>query len=68
VTAYVGGDESPEFLRQTSSLVARWGAQGVQATAVEVSGAGHFSVIAALADPESAMTRDLVALVAPASR
>jgi arylformamidase len=68
VIAYVGGDESSEFLRQTSSLVARWGAQGAMATAVEVSGAGHFSVIAALADPESAMTLDLVSLATAASR
>lgn len=60
--AYVGGDESSELLRQTRGLVARWGAAGVSAAAVEVPGAGHFGVIAPLSDPESAMTRDLVSL------
>ncbi len=64
VLAYVGGDESSEFLRQTRDLVAGWREQGVTATAMEVPGAGHFSVIEALADPDSSMTRDLVALAA----
>lgn len=62
LVACVGGDESWEFRRQTRDMVARWGAGGVAARAVEVPGAGHFSVIAPLSDPESAITRDLVAL------
>lgn len=66
--ACVGGDESSEFLRQTRDLVARWGAAGVSAAAVEVPGAGHFGVIAPLADPESAMTRDLVSLTRRGAR
>lgn len=66
--AYVGGDESSEFLRQTRSLVERWSAAGVSATAVEVPGAGHFGVVAPLADPESAMTRDLVSLTRRGAR
>lgn len=64
VVAYVGGDESPELLRQTRDLVERWRGAGVAITGVEVPGASHFGVIAPLADPESAMTRDLVALAA----
>jgi len=60
VVAYVGGDESSEFLRQTRSLCARFCA--FNARGVEVAGAGHFSVIGPLADPESAITRDLVQL------
>jgi arylformamidase len=62
MVAYVGGDESSEFLRQTRAMVAKWAAAGVDASAVEVAGQSHFSVISALAEPESAMTRDLVRL------
>lgn len=62
VSAHVGANESSEFLRQTRSLVERWGAAGVAITGVEVPHASHFGVIAALADPASAMTRDLVEL------
>lgn len=62
VIVSVGADESPEFLRQARALVDRWGAAGVAITGVESPGASHFGVIAPLADPASAMTRDLVAL------
>lgn len=62
VIAYVGASESSEFLRQTRALVARWRPEGVLATAVEVAGATHFTVIAPLADRASAMTQDLVTL------
>ncbi len=61
--AYVGGEESAEFKRQTASLVERWSAAGVRARAVELAGVDHFPIIGALADPDSAMTRNLVALV-----
>lgn len=60
--AYVGGAETSEFLRQSRMLVARWHAEGVHAAAVEIEGAGHFEALEALADPESAVSRDLEAL------
>ena len=60
--AWVGGDESPEFLRQSASLAASWLGCGVKAKYVEVEGANHFSVIEHLADPASAMTQDLARL------
>jgi arylformamidase len=63
--AWVGGDESSEFLRQSHEIVDRWGAAGVQTSYHALEGANHFTVIAPLADPESAMTRDLVALATP---
>jgi arylformamidase len=62
VVAYVGGNESSEFLRQTRALVERLRGDGISASGVEVPSASHFTVIAPLADPESSMTQDLVAL------
>lgn len=62
VIAYVGGNESPEYRRQSRSFVARCHAAGLPATLVEAAGASHFTVIAPLADPDSALTRDLVTL------
>lgn len=60
--SYVGGNETSEYLRQTRTLVERWRAAGVAARAVEVDGASHFSVLSPLADPDSSLTRELVAL------
>lgn len=54
--AWVGGDETPEFLRQNALLADMWG--GSLATRrVEAAGDNHFSVIAPLTDPESELTR-----------
>lgn len=55
VTAWVGGDERPEFLRQTSLLAKAWGAKEVV-----IPGLHHFDVIDELADPNSAMVRELL--------
>jgi arylformamidase len=60
--AVVGGDESEEYLRQTRTMAERWGAAGVETRAEIVPGANHFTVIAPLADPDSAMTARLAAL------
>lgn len=60
--AYVGANESSEFLRQTRSLVARWRSLGVNAVGVELAGATHFTALAPLVDPASPMTQDLVML------
>lgn len=55
--AVVGGDESAEYLRQSRTIVERWAAAGVKTRFEAVPGANHFTVIAGLADPDSAMTR-----------
>ena len=65
VIAYVGERESSEFRRQTRDMVARLKASGVDARGVEVPGATHFTVIAPLADPASAITEDLISLTKP---
>jgi arylformamidase len=58
--AVVGAAESSEFLRQSRSIVDRWGSAGVETRYEAVSGANHFTVIEPLADPESEMVRRLV--------
>ncbi len=57
--AWVGGAESAEYLRQSRTITANWTAAGNAAACVEVAGADHFTVVAGLADPGSAMTRRL---------
>lgn len=61
VTAWVGGNERPEFLRQTALLANSWAGT----KQVVVPGRHHFDVIDELADPNSAMVEDLIGLRAP---
>jgi arylformamidase len=59
--AVVGGLESDEFKRQSRLIAQTW--QGVAQTRYEeVAGKNHFTVIDALADPQSAMTARVAAL------
>jgi arylformamidase len=60
--AVVGGDESAEYHRQSSIIVDRWSGAGIETRFAAVPGANHFTVIAPLADPDSAMTRRLLEL------
>jgi arylformamidase len=60
--AVVGALESSEFLRQSKIIAEGWGARGVAARYEEIAGTNHFSVVDALSDPESAMTKRVVQL------
>jgi arylformamidase len=60
--AAVGGAESGEFLRQSREMAEVWGKAGVATRFSPVPGANHFTVIAPLADPQSAMTARLAEL------
>lgn len=60
--AVVGGVESDEYLKQSRRIVDVWGLEGVQTRYEEIAGANHFTVVAGLADPDSAMTARLAAL------
>lgn len=60
--AVVGGEESSEYLRQSAAIVSAWGQDGVDTRYEEIEGANHFTVIAPLADPRSAMCERLAAL------
>ena len=58
----VGGEESGEYHRQSRAIVERWGAGGVETRFEALRGANHFTVLAPLANPDSAVTRRLAEL------
>lgn len=58
----VGADESAEFIRQSRSLSAAWRGLGLSAPCTEIAGENHFSVVNALADPESGLSLRIVEL------
>jgi arylformamidase len=53
---WVGADESSEYLRQARTMAVIWSVYGTRTSYVEVPDANHFTVIAGLAEAESAMT------------
>jgi arylformamidase len=63
--AVVGADESAEYLRQSTAIVEAWGRGGVATRFEAVAGANHFTVIAPLSDPNSAMTQRIASLARP---
>lgn len=60
VTAWVGGHERPEFLRQSAILRECWARAGVDARLVVDGTRHHFDVIAGLEQPDSALTSALL--------
>jgi arylformamidase len=60
--AVVGGAESAEYSRQSRTIVDAWGAAGVATSFGTVADANHFTAIAPLADPASAMVARLTIL------
>ena len=61
--AWVGGEESAEYHRQSQGIAAVWQAAGNTTRFVSVAGANHFTVIAPLADAASALTSRVVEIV-----
>jgi arylformamidase len=61
--AWVGGDESSEFLRHSREIADVWGRKGVATRYVELPRTNHFTVLDPLADPSSDMCGRLVELV-----
>lgn len=59
--AVVGGEESAEYLWQSQTIVEAWGVR-IPTRFEALAGANHFTAIAPLADPHSAMTLRLKAL------
>jgi arylformamidase len=60
--AVVGSEESDEYLKQSRRIVDVWGLAGAQTRYEEIAGANHFTAIAPLADPASAMTTRMAEL------
>lgn len=61
VTCWVGGAERPEFIRQSRLLADIWAGLGAATDCVIDPGRHHFDVIEALTDPDSPLTRTLLA-------
>lgn len=61
VTAWVGAEERPEFLRQTRLLAETWGRAGADIGATYEPGKQHFSVIEGLAEEKSALMQAVLA-------
>lgn len=57
LTAWVGTDERPEFLRQNDLLASAWSLPGIRTRSHHDPGRHHFDVIAGLADRLSPITR-----------
>lgn len=57
LTAWVGGGERPEFIRQAQLLAMMWQGLGAEVACVVDGAHNHFSVIDALKDPGSDLTR-----------
>ena len=61
-TLLVGGAEGPEYLLQSVALADAWPSDARRRVRLEVAdGADHFSVVAPLADPASAISRRIAA-------
>ena len=53
----VGADEGPEYHRQTDDLATTWRALGASVDVVDAAGLNHFSIVAELERPDSALAR-----------
>jgi arylformamidase len=62
LVAAVGQLESSEYLRQSRAISAAWGEKGARTHLREFEGANHFTILAPLTDPGSAMTKEVAAL------
>jgi arylformamidase len=62
--AWVGGNESSEFLRQSRLVKDQWAAAGASTRYELIAGANHFTAPNGLADPASPIVAALVALAA----
>ena len=58
----VGGEESPEFLRQSRMMADLWGARGVETRYEALPGLNHFTVLDPLFDKDSALVKRIAAL------
>lgn len=56
LTAWVGADERPEFVRQSELIANIWAGLGAAAKCVRLTGRHHFDVIGELTDSDSALT------------
>jgi arylformamidase len=55
----VGGEEGPEYHRQTEDLAAAWRPHGVDCRVMDMPGINHFSIVAQLEDAGSELGRTI---------
>ncbi len=60
LTAWVGADERPEFLRQSALIANIWTGLGADTRLEIVPGRHHFDIIDGLEDPDSPLTADVL--------
>lgn len=63
MTAWVGGGERPEFIRQSELLKIMWDGLGANISCTIDSMHNHFTVIEGLKDPRSAITQEILKTV-----
>lgn len=61
--AVVGGAESSEYLRQSTAICEAWSADGADTRYEAIANANHFTIIAPLADANSAMCARILEFV-----
>jgi arylformamidase len=53
----VGGEEGPEYHRQTGDLAAAWRPRGVACRVMDMTGIDHFSIVTQLEEPGTELSR-----------
>jgi arylformamidase len=66
--AWVGAEESGEYLRQSRTVAEGWARAGARTHYQGIAGANHFTILAGLADPASSMVATLLDLIGEATR
>ncbi len=61
----VGGDESPEFIRQSRDMAVVWAAKGAETRFEALEGLNHFTVLDPLFDAGSGLVRRIAELAGP---
>jgi arylformamidase len=61
-----GGNETPEFKRQSRDYAAAWQARGFACTAYETADRNHFDIVLDLADPERRLFKDTMEMISAA--
>lgn len=59
----VGGDEGPEYHRQTDDLARAWRGPDLAVEVMDMAGHHHFSIVSQLESPESALSRAILAQI-----
>ena len=53
----VGGDEGPEYLRQSEALAAAWRRHGIDVEVIVMPGQNHLTMVDQLSDPDAELSR-----------